>query len=40
MVANGDYIVTGVDRISLLPAVLVLVLALGAIALAWRREAE
>jgi hypothetical protein len=40
MVANGDYIVTGVDRISVLPTVLVLVLALGAIALAWRREAE
>ncbi|MBL4721156.1 MAG: hypothetical protein JKY20_08515, partial [Alphaproteobacteria bacterium] len=39
-IKNGDYIVTGVDRISLFPAVLVLLLALGGVALAWRREAD
>jgi hypothetical protein len=40
LVANGDYIVTGVDRISLLPAILVLVLSLGGAAMAWRREGD
>lgn len=40
LVANGDYIVTGVDSISLLPAILVLLLALGGVAMAWRREGD
>jgi len=40
LIANGDYIVTGVDKISLLPAFLVLLLALGGAAAAWRREGD
>jgi len=36
--ANGDYIVTGARRLPALPALVVLLLALGALALAWRRE--
>jgi len=36
---NGDYIVTGVQDIPLMPALLVLLLAIGLAALAWRREA-
>ncbi len=36
--ANGDYIVTGVKEIPLLPGVLVLLLALGTFIAAWRRE--
>jgi hypothetical protein len=36
--ANGDFIVTGVSETSLLPAAAVLVLALGTLLLAWRRE--
>ena len=36
--SNGDYVVTGVRQAPLLPAVLVLLLALAALALAWRRE--
>ncbi|MBT5809163.1 MAG: hypothetical protein HOI19_02260, partial [Rhodospirillaceae bacterium] len=40
LVANGDYIVTGVHSISLLPAILVLLLALGGVAVAWRREGD
>jgi hypothetical protein len=40
LIANGDYIVTGVNKISLLPAFLVLLLALGGAAAAWRREGD
>jgi hypothetical protein len=40
LTANGDYIVTGVDIVPLFPALLVLLLALGATALAWRREGD
>jgi len=40
LVANGDYIVTGVRSAPLLPALIVLLLALGATALAWRREGD
>ena len=36
--ANGDYVVTGVKETPLLPGVLALALALGALILAWRRE--
>jgi hypothetical protein len=36
--ANGDYIVRGVNEIPLLPALLALLLALGAMIWAWRRE--
>ncbi|HZB93372.1 MAG TPA: hypothetical protein VE397_18130 [Stellaceae bacterium] len=36
--ANGDYIVTGVKEIPLLPGVLALLLALGLFVAAWRRE--
>jgi hypothetical protein len=36
--SNGDYVVTGVRQAPLLPAFLVLLAALGALALAWRRE--
>jgi hypothetical protein len=36
--ANGDYTVTGVDEVALLPALLVLAAALGTLMLAWRRE--
>ncbi|MGO8914404.1 MAG: hypothetical protein ACLQJR_00685 [Stellaceae bacterium] len=36
--ANGDYIVTGVKEIPLLPGVLALLLALGTFIAAWRRE--
>ncbi len=36
--ANGDYIVTGIRQVPVLPGVLVLVLALAALLLAWRRE--
>jgi hypothetical protein len=38
LVANGDYLVTGVEQVPLLPAILVLALALGVLMLAWRRE--
>ena len=38
LVSNGDYIVTGLTTLPLLPALLVLLLALGATAIAWRRE--
>ncbi len=38
LVANGSYIVTGVERTPLLPALVVLLLALGALMTAWRRE--
>ena len=40
LTANGDYIVTGVEVWPLFPAPLVLFLALGATALAWRREGD
>ena len=36
--ANGDYIVTGIQEIPLLPGLLALLLALGAFIAAWRRE--
>ena len=38
--ANRDYIVKGVREISLLPALLVLLLGLGGLMIAWRREGE
>ena len=38
--ANGDYIVTGVDVVPLMPALLILLLGLGATAVAWRREGD
>jgi len=38
LVANEDYLVTGVQQVPLLPALLVLALALGLLMLAWRRE--
>ena len=37
---NGDYVVTGVRQAPLLPAILVLLAALGTLALAWRREGQ
>jgi len=40
LVANDDYIVTGVNVVPLLPALIVLLLALGTTALAWRREGD
>jgi hypothetical protein len=36
--ANGGYLVTGVSQVPLLPALLVLLLALGAAMAAWWRE--
>ncbi|WP_114393400.1 hypothetical protein [Oleisolibacter albus] len=36
--ANADYVVTGVSQVPLLPALAVLLLALGLLLLAWRRE--
>jgi hypothetical protein len=36
--ANGDYRVTGVQQVPLLPALLMLILALGGLLLAWHRE--
>jgi len=36
--ANRDYVVTGVHEVPLLPAALVMLAALGLLALAWRRE--
>ena len=40
LVANGDFVVTGLTTISLMPALLVLLFALGAMAIAWRREGD
>jgi hypothetical protein len=40
LVRNGEYRVTGVNQISLLPVVLVLMLALGGLAMAWWREGK
>ena len=39
LVRNEDYIVTGVQTVPLLPGVLVLLLVIGGIIMAWRREA-
>jgi hypothetical protein len=36
--ANGDYVVTGVTQVPLLPGLVLFALALGALVLAWRRE--
>ncbi len=36
--ANGDFVVTGVTQVPLLPAIALFLLALGALVLAWRRE--
>ncbi|HEX6978394.1 MAG TPA: hypothetical protein VF342_03765 [Alphaproteobacteria bacterium] len=36
--ANGDYVVTGVMQVPLVPSLALFVLALGALVLAWRRE--
>ena len=36
--ANGDYVVTGIKEVSLLPGFLALLLALAAFLFAWRRE--
>ena len=38
--SNRDYIVTGIREVPLLPALLVLLLGLGALMLAWRREGK
>jgi hypothetical protein len=38
--SNADYVVTGVDQAPLLPALVVLLLGLGATMLAWRREGK
>jgi hypothetical protein len=38
LVANNDYLVTGVEQVPLMPAILVLALALGVLMFAWRRE--
>ncbi len=38
LIANGSYIVTGVEQTSLFPALAVLLLALGALMMAWHRE--
>ncbi|MPY76485.1 MAG: hypothetical protein GEU87_19775 [Alphaproteobacteria bacterium] len=40
LVANEDYLVTGVRRLPAMPALLVLALALGAAAVGWRREGK
>jgi hypothetical protein len=37
---NGDYVVTGIREIPLLPGLLVLIAALGTLVLAWRREGK
>jgi len=39
LIRNEDYIVTGVQTVPLLPGVLVLLLVIGGIIMAWRREA-
>ncbi|MEP2184033.1 MAG: hypothetical protein ABJI78_15210, partial [Roseibium sp.] len=39
LVRNEDYIVTGVRTVPLLPGALVLLLVIGGIIMAWRREA-
>ena len=40
LIANGDYVVTGIRQIPLMPALVILLLALGATAAAWRREGD
>jgi len=40
LVANGDYLVTGVRQVPAYPGLLALVLALGAMVIAWRREGQ
>jgi hypothetical protein len=40
IVANGDYVVTGVKETTLMPALAVLALALGTLVAAWRREGK
>jgi len=40
LVANGDYLVTGVRQVPAYPALLALILALGAMVIAWRREGQ
>ena len=40
LVRNGEFRVTGVNQIPLLPVILVLTLALGGLALAWWREGK
>jgi hypothetical protein len=40
LIANRDFVVTGINQIPLMPALLILFLALGATALAWRREGD
>ena len=38
LLANQRYLVTGVEQVPLLPALLALVLVLGGLLAAWRRE--
>ena len=40
LIANGDYVVTGIRQIPLMPGLVILLLALGATAAAWRREGD
>ncbi len=40
LIANGDYLVTGVRQVPAYPALLALILALGAMVIAWRREGQ
>ncbi len=40
LIANRDFVVTGINQIPLMPALLILFLALGATAFAWRREGD
>jgi len=40
LVANGDYLVTGVRQVPAYPGLLALILALGAMVIAWRREGQ
>ncbi len=40
LVANGDYLVTGVRQVPAYPALLALILALGTMVIAWRREGQ
>ncbi len=40
LVANGDYLVTGVRQVPAYPALIALILALGAVVIAWRREGQ
>ena len=40
LIANHDFVVTGINQIPLMPALLILFLALGATAFAWRREGD